>query len=320
MASVSPHTTVLVTGGSGFVGTWALRELLTRGARVVVYDLHPNRVRWQRILGADATNVVFHQGDLADRAHLAQVCGDEVVTQVVHLGALLTPACQEDPWLACQVNVLGSVAVFELARRCERIRGLAYASSLAVYGPAPEKPSATEVGDTHAPTFYGAFKRSVEMVAAQYWKHFGVASFGLRPHVVYGPERDQGLTAAPSLAARAVAEGDEFEINYTGMAGYDYVEDVALALVRGALESPPGAHVVDLPSDQATPQGIVDTLETLVPGAAARLAVQGPPIPVNQPPRRSLITQLFPDWQATPLREGLARTLEFYGGPARGGL
>ena len=140
-----------------------------------------------------------------------------------------------------------------------------------------------------------------------------MASFGLRPHVVYGPEREQGLTAAPSLAARAVAEGRTCEISYTGTAGYDYVEDVALALVRGALESPPGAHVVDLPGDEATPEAIRDMLVALEPSAAGRITVNGPAIPSNAPPERRLIQRLFPDWERVSLRAGLARTLEFYG-------
>ena len=307
------NTSFLVTGGSGFVGSWVLRLLLSQDAQVAVYDVQANRSRWDRVLGTDADRVSFFQGDLVDRPHLNKVCEEMGVTHVVHLGALLTPACQEDPWLACQVNVLGSVGVFELVRQREQIQGLAYASSLAVYGPPPEDPSPAGVEDTFAPSFYGAYKRAVELVADQYWKHYGLTSFGLRPHVVYGPERDQGLTAAPSLAARAIAEGRTFEMNYTGVAGYDYVEDVALALVRGATEAPAGAHVVDLPSCPATPQTIRDILDNLVPGAGTRLAVSGPAIPSNEPPRRTLINQLFPEWEGISLRDGLSRTLEFYG-------
>lgn len=307
------NTSFLVTGGSGFVGSWVLRLLLSQDAQVAVYDVQANRSRWDRVLGTDADRVSFFQGDLVDRPHLNQVCEEMGVTHVVHLGALLTPACQEDPWLACQVNVLGSVGVFELVRLREQIQGLAYASSLAVYGPPPEDPSPAGVEDTFAPSFYGAYKRSVELIANQYWKHYGMGSFGLRPHVVYGPERDQGLTAAPSLAARAVAEGGACEINYTGPAGYDYVEDVALALVRGATESPPGAHVVDLPGYQATPEAIRDILVELEPDSAGRITVNGPAIPSNAPPERCLIQRLFPDWEGVALRAGLKRTLEFYG-------
>ena len=185
------------------------------------------------------TQITFVAGDLADKDRLHRVCQESEITRIIHLGALLTPACQLDPWLGCQVNVLGSVSVFEYARlHPDQIRGISFASSLAVYGPeADDLPRQTgTIDSTQAPSFYGAYKRSLELIAHQYWLHFGIRSLGLRPHVVYGPERTIGLTAGPSLAARAAATGELCQINYTGLAGYDFVEDVARAFVRGAWE------------------------------------------------------------------------------------
>ncbi|MBI5761374.1 MAG: NAD(P)-dependent oxidoreductase [Planctomycetales bacterium] len=307
-------TTVLVTGGSGFVGTWVLRELLARGIRPVVLDVIDAPERWRRVLGENAARVSFVPGSLLDRDRLAQVCDEFHVTHIIHLAALLTPACQQDPWTGCQVNVLGSVALFEQARiRPQQIRGLSYASSLAVFGPEPDDAVAGAGAiENRPPTFYGAFKQAVELIAEQYWRHFQVASVGIRPHVVYGPERDQGLTAGPSLAARAAARGEPFTINYTGRVGYDYVEDVALAFVRSALDTPAGACVVDLPSEPATVDEIVATIDAVVPGAAARLSVAGSAIPSNIPSRLQLISSLFPDWQATTLANGIRKTVDFY--------
>jgi nucleoside-diphosphate-sugar epimerase len=192
-------------------------------------------------------------------------------------------------------------------------RGLSHASSLAVYGAEPDDGPAA--AGNQPPFFYGAFKKAFELVAEQYWRHFGVASLGVRPHVVYGPERDRGLTAGPSLAARAAARGEPFAVGYTGSAGYDYVEDVARAFVRGALETPPGAAVVDLPSEAAAVADFLDAIRAAVPGA--RLTADGPPIPANLPPHPRPISTVFPDWRATPLAEGVRRTVAFYapGGP-----
>ena len=308
-------TTVLVTGGSGFIGTWVLRELIQRGATPVVYDLAEGTERWQRILGDAADAVRFVEGDLTDRGALHQAFRQHSISHVIHLGALLTPDCQDNPWLGCQVNVLGSVAIFEEVRaHAEQIQGVAYASSLAVFGPEPDDvlPTASQIDTTNAPSFYGAFKRSVELIANQYWKHYQIPSVGIRPHVVYGPERTVGLTAGPSLAARDAARNEAFTINYTGEVGYDYVEDVAQAFVRSALETPAGAHVVDLPSPAATPEHIVQQIGKIVPGSASQLSVSGPPIPTNMPAQRTLISNLFADWQATSLEDGLRKTVEFY--------
>jgi nucleoside-diphosphate-sugar epimerase len=311
-------TTVLVTGGSGFVGTWVLRDLVARGIRPVVLDVIDNPQRWRRVLGENAARVSFVQGSLLDKDRLGVVCDEFRITHIIHLAALLTPACQQDPWTGCQVNVLGSVALFEQARvRPQQIRGLSYASSLAVFGPEldDEALGAGAVAN-RPPTFYGAFKQAVELIAEQYWRHFQVASVGIRPHVVYGPERDQGLTAGPSLAARAAARGEHFTINYTGRVGYDYVEDVALAFVRSALEMPAGASVVDLPSEPATVEEIVAAIDVVVPGAAASLSVAGPAIPSNIPSCLQLISSLFPDWRATSLASGIRKTVDFYRSPS----
>lgn len=306
-------TTVLVTGGCGFIGTWVVRELLGRGLRVVAFDASERPARWERVIGAKSDSVPLVQGSLLDRTLLGRVFDEHQFTNIIHLAALLTPACQADPWEGCRVNVLGSVALFEQVRvSAIRNQGFSYTSSVAVFGDEPDHASAPADGVSGPPTFYGAFKKSVELIAAQYWRHFQIASVGIRPQVAYGPEREVGLTAGPSLAARAAARGEPFCINYTGRVGYDYVEDVARAIVRGALETPPGAHIVDLAGEMAEVDQVLAAIAAAAPEAAPKLSVKGPPIPAHAPPDPRLISTLYPDWKTTSLGEGMRRTVEFY--------
>lgn len=306
---------VLVTGATGFVGTWVLRSLLKRGIKAVGLDAIPNPDRWQRLFGRGAAEVPFVQGSLLDRELLAKTFAEHHVTHVIHLAALLTPACQQDPFAGCEVNVLGSVALFEQASK-SNVQGLSYASSLAVFGPEPDGSLTKSVGENRSPSFYGTFKKAVELIAEQYWLHQRLSSVGIRPHVIYGPERDQGLTAGPSLAARAAAVGQPFQINYKGLVGYDYVEDVAEAFVRTALETPPGAVVVDLPSELATIEQLVDAIELVVPGAASRITIDGPTLPRNDSPRDRLIGEILLDWKPTSIAAGIRATVDFYRGGA----
>ncbi len=313
---------VLVTGGGGFIGTWVLRELLSRGLSPVVFDLQKNSERWQRILGEAASRIQFVAGSLLDRALLSRVVADHRVSRIIHLAALLTPGCQEDPYAGCEINVLGSVGLFELARlNSGQIRGISYASSYAVYGPEADDDSliATDMSaggltaaDNRPPSFYGSFKMAFDLIAEQYWRHFQIASVGIRPHVAYGPERTVGLTAGPSQAARAAALGQPYSINYRGRVGYDYVEDVALAFVRSAMETPPGSTVVDLPSQLATIEEFVDIIDRVVPGSREMMTIDGPTIPSNIPPNPRYISSLFPDWRPVSLEAGVRKTVEFY--------
>jgi nucleoside-diphosphate-sugar epimerase len=70
--------------------------------------------------------------------------------------------------------------------------------------------------------------------------------------------------------------------------------------------------VVDLPSEPASVEQILESLERIVPSSRGRLKVQGPALPSNDSPHDQMISKLFPDWRATPLSEGLRRTVEFY--------
>lgn len=306
----------LITGGSGFVGTWVMRELLQSDHHVVVYDLQPQPERWHRVIGERAARIQYEAGNLTDPAALEGVFRQHAITNVIHLGALLTPACQADPFLGCEVNIMGSVAVWEAVRKYhDQIQGFAYASSFAALGDPtadiPPLPSVAAQDEFRTPTFYGMFKRAVEMLAGQYWLHHGIASVGFRPFIIYGPGRVDGLTAGPSIACGAAVRGERYTIGYRGSAGYDYIEDVASAFVRGACDTPTGAHVCDFPSLTATPEDFIQQIDHCVPGAADLLIAAGPQLPRHTHRYPCDLRTLFADWEPTSLAQGVRRTVDY---------
>ena len=138
------------------------------------------------------------RGDITELDALERVLDEHEITRVVHLAALQVPFVRANPPLGMRVNVAGTVNVFEaVSRRLDRIPGVAYASSTAVYSASDPSP-APEAGGTSPSTLYGVSKLADEGMARVYAADNGLPSIGLRPYVVYGPGRDQGMTSGPT--------------------------------------------------------------------------------------------------------------------------
>ncbi len=159
------------------------------------------------------------------------------------------------------VNVAGTVNVFDaVSRRLDRIPGVMYASSSAVYNASDPSP-APETGGTSPSTLYGVSKLADEGIARVYFADAGVSSIGLRPYVVYGPGRDQGMTSGPTAAMLAAARGEAAHIGFSGVAQYDYAPDVARAAVTAAHASAGGAAVYNTPGALADVADIVAAIQ-----------------------------------------------------------
>src|SRR5512145_3081764 len=184
----------LVTGVLGCLGSWVARAVLADGDEVVGYDLGEDTARLRLVLGEEADRVSRVRGDVTDLGALERALDEHEVTRVVHLAALQVPFVRANPPLGMRVNVAGTVNVFEaVAKRLDRIPGVAYATSTAVYSRSDPSP-APESGGTAPGTLYGVSKLADEGMARVYAADNGLPSIGLRPYVVYGPGRDQGMT------------------------------------------------------------------------------------------------------------------------------
>ena len=134
---------ILVTGALGCVGAWAVKAALDDGDEPVGYDLGQATHRLELVLSPEELKrVTLVQGDITDLEALGRALDEHAITRVIHLAALQVPLCRADPVLGARVNVVGTVNVFEAVKqRLDRIPGVAYASSAAVYGPADPSPA-----------------------------------------------------------------------------------------------------------------------------------------------------------------------------------
>lgn len=141
------------------------------------------------------------------------------------------------------------VKVFEAVKlHRNAIRGLVYASSAAVYGPsdALRKTPLPEGARGEPGTHYGVFKQANEGTVRIYWESDGIGSIGLRPYVVFGLGRDQGLTSSPTKAMLAAALGLDYEIGYAGRSQLHFARDVAASCLAALDASSDGTRVFNL--------------------------------------------------------------------------
>jgi UDP-glucuronate 4-epimerase len=295
----------LITGALGCIGAWTCRQLVHEGHEVVAFDLGADTRRLNLIMSDDEVSAVrLTHGDITDLDALAGVIAEHRITHVVHLAALLMPVAQADPPRGALVNVVGTVNVLEACRRGE-VAGLAYASSAAAYDRSDGN-HVEENADGHALYHYGVHKQANEGAARVYWHDAQLASVGLRPHVVYGPGRDHGMTAGPTLAIAAAVAGEAYEIPFGGKAQFQFAPDAAAKFIAGAraCATDGGAPVRNLggPSEHVT--DVIEAIEAVVPEAAGTITYkQDAELPLPE-------DMAAVDPVTTPLRDGVAETVE----------
>lgn len=291
---------ILITGGGGFIGAWIIKRLLARGDEVRVLDVSEDRRVVREIVGDAADRIDWRVGDVSRRQDVTAAAAG--CTGLFHLAAILTPACKADPIRGAEINLIGTLAVFEAARE-GGIGAVIYMSSAGVFGP--------DDGVTPCPTtHYGAFKLASEGCARAYAEDCGIASVGFRPLVVYGPGREVGLTAGPTLACKAAAEGKTYVIPYTGASDYVFVDDVAAAFIAAADSQPKGARVYNLTGEKAEIGGLVGAIAAAAPGA--RITASGPTLPVAADIAPSRVREELLGLPLTSLRDGIAATVAHY--------
>jgi nucleoside-diphosphate-sugar epimerase len=210
----------LVTGALGCIGAWTVKRLVAENVPVWTYDLPGDQHRLHLIMDNEAlANVNIVNGDITDEQAFERVVAENQITHIVHLAAFQVPFVRAQPILGARVNVVGTTIVFETVKRhADQVRGLVYASSAGVYGPAALYPPGPLAHDALArpPSLYGVFKLANEGTAQIYWQENGIRSVGMRPYIVYGPGRDQGMSSTPTKGMLAAAVGRPYDIRGIG--------------------------------------------------------------------------------------------------------
>jgi len=259
----------LVTGALGCIGAWVVKNLLVEGVPVTLFDRDVNLKRLRLLLDdASLSRTSLVQGDVANLSQVDNAIQESRATHVIHLAGLQVPFCRANPSLGAAVNVTGTINVLESIRRAgSKIQGFAYASSVAVFGPESRyPPGPVDENATLAPdTLYGVYKQANEHSARVFWQNWAVPSVGLRPYIVYGVGRDQGLTSDITKAILAAAANQPFHINFGGMVALQYADDVAKIFIGAARAAANGALICNLRNDVVSVSDFVSVLLQQLP-------------------------------------------------------
>jgi UDP-glucuronate 4-epimerase len=305
-----------VTGALGCIGAWAVKLLVDEGIPVWTYDLPGDPHRLRLIMSADAlAQVHLVAGDITDAAAFERTVADNGITHIVHLAALQVPFVRADPIQGARVNVVGSTIVCETAKRHkDHVQGVAYASSAAVYGPMDMYPAGplAHTAVEFPTNLYGVFKQANEGTARIYWQDYGLHTIGLRPYVVYGPGRDQGMTSTPTKAMVAAAAGRAYHISFGGTAVYQYAADTASVFVRAArgAVATSGAPVFNMGGSTVNMAEIVAAIEAAAPEMAGQITFTPTPLALpEQIDDQALNTAIGPTpW--IPIVDGVRQSVD----------
>jgi len=199
-------TRYLVTGGGGFIGSNLVAALVARGEEVVALD-NFSTGREENLAGLPAGSFRLVRGDIRDPAVLADAIAG--ADYVLHQAALPSvPRSIEAPFEAHDVNVTGTVRLFEAARAA-KVKRVVFAASSSAYGETPTLPKVeTMLPDPLSP--YAVTKLAAEAYARVYYLCYGLETVCLRYFNVFGPHQDPKSHYAaviPRFCTAALAGG-----------------------------------------------------------------------------------------------------------------
>jgi nucleoside-diphosphate-sugar epimerase len=304
-----------VTGAGGCIGGWVVKNLVEAGHIVYALMPHPEKLEKLRLImkREDIQKIIVLPGDITNPDMVKTAVFLSGSEHIIHLAALQMPFCRANPTLGARVNVEGTINIFEAAKAAG-IQKVIYSSSTAVYGNAADYPGGEFNHDSPLipRSFYGVYKQDNEWAAKVYYEEAGVSSIAIRPFVVYGPLRDQGMTSSPTSAIKAAVRGEIYEISYGGTAEFQFADDTAKAFIAAAEKEFRGAAVYNLGGGAVSMERIVAAIEKAAPGARELITFKNAPLPFPRHHDTGELAKLVGPVCQTPLEEGIRLSAEYF--------
>ncbi len=313
--------TVLVTGGCGLAGSFAVRQAVERGERVIAFDIAIKTELLQDI----AEKVTFVKGDILNASELMSAVSKYRVDRILHLASMLTPGVYERPYAGANTIVMGTMNVLECARLLG-VQRMVYLSTgktrrtAALYGQ-----SASTGGLALEADPYTSAKVACELFCNDYRKLYNLDIVILRFAQLFGP--GYGFAGVMGQSLKDVVEkplrnepvkltslsgsvpGREGPVS-TAPVGCLYARDAGEGAMKATLADRLKDYVFRIqPKEQLTLGEVADLLMELIPGAridAPRGPEKGGPLEPDP-----LAQEQFGYTPAYSVRRGLREYIEF---------
>lgn len=290
---------LLITGGTGYIGSHTVVELLNLGHEIVIVDnlVNSSTLVLERIKTITGKSPTFIQADICDRQAMSQVFTDHQIDAVIHFAGLKAVGeSNEIPLSYYHNNVAGSVTLFEVMAE-HNVKQLVFSSSATVYGENNVSPL-DESMPTSATNPYGQTKLMVEHIlfdlaksdprwsiaCLRYFNPIGAHHSGLigeNPNGVPNNLLPYVAQVAVGRLAKLQVFGDDYDTkDGTGVRDYIHVVDLAQGHVKAveSLDKITGCQPINLGTGNGT--SVLEIVNTFK-------AISGKEIPYDIVPRRA---------------------------------
>ncbi len=281
---------ILIIGG-GLVGSQIARLEVERGENPVIMDVSPQMAALEDIV--DLRSVKVRQGDVLNPLDLVRVIKDEKISHIIHTAAnpMLTPGAQNNPHLAIQLNIMGTVNVFEAARTLG-VQRVVYSSSGVLYhyltGGEDKGAKGKEEAWPRPDTFYASTKLAIESLGLNYAKWCDLDTLAVRYCAVFGPWKGKGGGGPTTGLFRGMVEGpsrDDELVLGARRSEFVYSNDAALGTVLACHATGLKNRVFNAGMGEVWDmEEIVSMLKKVMPGAKIRVDQQAAAGGASHPP------------------------------------
>ena len=297
---------VLITGAGGCIGAWTTAMLLKANIEVIAFDLTSNKRRPELLINHEKlSKVPWVEGDISNTETVISTIEKYKPESIIHLAALQVPFCAADPTTGAKVNVVGTVNIMEAAKQ-NSIKRIAHASSMAAHSFIP--------GSDSLKTLYGAYKMCDEQISEVYWQDHKVPSVCLRPAIVNGVGRDQGMTSKQTVAMLAAALGEPYDIPYTGYVSHLSAAEVASAFIHSVSYEGDGAFVFDIFGESVNINDTIKMINEIKPNANITSSGSEMPFPskLSDIPLRKHLKKRVSDYGSINTMTMISETIEAF--------